>query len=547
MSVIRKLVLVCACALLLSSPVLSTAHRNVRADGASISLTFEFSPAKASYEPGESLTINFTAVNTMPKGDYNYGDLSYTEKITNISAHFGWMAPNAFAWNNVSGTSSWLAPEGKGTGVYPLHITVPANAALQTYSYFFRIEYMSNTPWGNITYIWGTDLTYHDFIVTNYPGTVNYLPYVTFEFSPAKTSYEPGEKLTINFTAVNTMPAGDYAYDNLAFMEKIMNVSAHFGWMAPNEFAWNNVSRTSSWLAPDGRGTGIYALHISVPANVTLQTYSYFFRIEYMSHTAAGNRTYIWGADHSYRDFAVTKANGVDYLPYIAIIALVLAAASIGVTIYWRRGKGAQSGVPGPTGPILSASEMSAQQAGIATYPVIRAAPGEGFPVEKGFIYLVKEKRPNISFAMFKEATDHGAKGMLVVREHPNRLKQMHEFEAAKILWLTRRVGVDHIDPTELSLLSLEITKFVQGMAKSVVLLEGLEYIITQNDFETVLRFVNHLHDFVLAHDCAVIVIIDPRVLSTRELALLERSARIVEPMTEKVEARETPSDEAFA
>jgi hypothetical protein len=55
------------------------------------------------------------------------------------------------------------------------------------------------------------------------------------------------------------------------------------------------------------------------------------------------------------------------------------------------------------------------------------------------------------------------------------------------------------------------------------------------------------LHDFVLAHDCAVIIIIDPRVLSTRELALLERSARIVEPMPEKVEVRETPSDEAFA
>jgi archaellum biogenesis ATPase FlaH len=72
----------------------------------------------------------------------------------------------------------------------------------------------------------------------------------------------------------------------------------------------------------------------------------------------------------------------------------------------------------------------------------------------------------------------------------------------------------------------------VQGTPKSVVLLEGLEYIITQNDFETVLRFVNHLHDFVLAHDCAVIIVIDPRVLSTRELALLERSARIVEPIS---------------
>jgi hypothetical protein len=165
-----------------------------------------------------------------------------------------------------------------------------------------------------------------------------------------------------------------------------------------------------------------------------------------------------------------------------------------------------------------------------ATYPVIHAAAGEHFPIERGFIYLVKEKRPNIAFAVFNEAMSHGAKGMLVVREHPNRLRQIHSFTATKILWLTRRVGVDYIDPTELSLLSLEITKFVGTAQKSVVLLEGIEYIITQNDFESVLRFVNHLHDFVLAHDSAVIIVIDPRVLSTRELALLERSARVVEP-----------------
>lgn len=359
---------------------------------------------------------------------------------------------------------------------------------------------------------------------------------ITFEFSPAKSSYLPGENLTINFTAVNTMPKGDYIYDNLAYMEKVTNVSAHFGWMAPNTFAWANVSRSSSWLAPDGLGTGVYALHISVPVNATLQTYSYFFRIEYMSHTAWGDITYTWGTDLTYHDFVVAKAttaqpnDKVDYLPYLAIIALALAAVSIGVTIYSRRGKGTEPVAPESPVVQASAADATSVHAGVATYPVIRATPGEGFPVEKGFIYLVKEKRPNISFAMFKEATDHGAKGMLVVREHPNRLKQMHEFEAAKILWLTRRVGVDHIDPTELSLLSLDITKFVQGMPKSVVLIEGLEYIITQNDFETVLRFVNHLHDFVLAHDCAVIVVVDPRVLSTRELALLERSARIVEP-----------------
>jgi archaellum biogenesis ATPase FlaH len=103
------------------------------------------------------------------------------------------------------------------------------------------------------------------------------------------------------------------------------------------------------------------------------------------------------------------------------------------------------------------------------------------------------------------------------------------------------------VDPTELSLVSLKISRFVEERDKTVVLIEGAEYLITQNDFETVLRFVNHLHDFVLAHDCAIVVVIDPRVLSTREVALLERSAKVVEPMEAGPEepSREPASTEA--
>ena len=55
------------------------------------------------------------------------------------------------------------------------------------------------------------------------------------------------------------------------------------------------------------------------------------------------------------------------------------------------------------------------------------------------------------------------------------------------------------------------------------------------------------LKDGALKPKEAVIVVIDPRILSTRELGLLERSARTVEPMPERVEGRGIPSDEVLA
>ncbi len=352
---------------------------------------------------------------------------------------------------------------------------------------------------------------------------------VTFGFAPAKASYAPGENVTIEFTVVNTMPSVGEPYDELASMVKVLNISARFSWMAPNEYAWKDVSAESSWLAPGGEGFGTYGLQFQVPADAQANTYTYVLKVEYLAHTYWGDIKYTWGGDMPYRDFVVsassaTQGDGkVNYVPYIAAMVLVLAVGAAGAVLYYKSQKGA------PTGAPPKAKGVGARGNG---YPVIHPVPGEHFPVERGFIYLVKEKRPYVAFQMFNEATSKGAKGMLVVREHPDRMMQLYKFDARKILWLTRRVGKDHADPTELSLLSHKISRFVDESGRSVVLLEGLEYMITQNDFETVLRFVDHLHDFVLAHDCAVIVVVDPRVLSTRELALLERSAKIVEPLS---------------
>jgi hypothetical protein len=364
---------------------------------------------------------------------------------------------------------------------------------------------------------------------------------VISDFSPALDAYDQGQNFSVMLTVTNAI---SYSPD---WTGKVMvtNISSYFSWFPPNTWLRKDVSSTSTWLSPSEFAT--FAMNVSIPANATARTHSYAFKVEYLWFTE--NTTWpvsegVWQSI-TYHDFVVVQPavtpppddNKADYTPFLIAVALLLVVGSAGAVLYHRRPKGngkKRTSLNGAEALGLAEAPVSSSSG----YPVILALPGERFPIERGFLYLVKEKRPGIAFAMFNEATTHGAKGMLVAREHPNRLKQLHEFDAAKILWLTRRVGVDHIDPTELSLLSLDITKFVEGNTKSVVLIEGLEYIITQNDFETVLRFVNHLHDFVLAHDSAVILVIDPRVLNVRELALLERAARIVEPV-EHIDTRQ--------
>jgi len=347
---------------------------------------------------------------------------------------------------------------------------------------------------------------------------------VVFDFADAKESYAPGENFTVDFSVTNSY------VNNSAniYTVEVTEVLAYFSWMGPNEWNTTNVSAQSSVLYPDEMSE--LSITYQVPDNATAKSYSYKFKVYYsLTSSAWGDMGVQYTETSLYRDLAVAEeepSDGeVDYTPYIIAVAVILAIGIVGAVLYYTTKK--------PGRPAAGADALGMAQApatGSSELPVIRTTPGERFPIERGFVYLVKEKRPGIAFAMFNEAVNRGAKGMLVVREHPNRLKQTHEFKAEKIVWLTRRVGEDHIDPTELSHLSMNISKFIEGNKKSVLLIEGLEYLITQNNFETVLRFVNHMHDFVLAHDCAIIIVLDPRVLSMREIALLERSAKIVEP-----------------
>ena len=349
---------------------------------------------------------------------------------------------------------------------------------------------------------------------------------LTFEFTDSRESYEPGDSFNLSFSVENS-------YGNVSgyyYYIKVVNISAYFSWMGPGAWTGVDLSNSSSTLYP-GEGES-YTAQFQVPSNLSAKDYGYKFKIIFdLWHTSWGYMSQDSTETILYHDFAVESVapvepenpdEQIDLLPILVAIVLVVAIGVAGAVLY------ARSGPHGPA-PAAVAAAASAQSVSSSELPTIAPAPGERFPIERGFVYLVKEKRPGIAFAMFKEAVDHHAMGMVITREHPNRLKQTHEFDATKILWLTRRVGEDHVDPTELTRLSMTISKFIEGTPKSVVLVEGLEYLITQNDFETVLRFVNHLHDFVLAHDCAVIIVLDPRVLSTRELALLERSARVVE------------------
>jgi len=56
-----------------------------------------------------------------------------------------------------------------------------------------------------------------------------------------------------------------------------------------------------------------------------------------------------------------------------------------------------------------------------------------------------------------------------------------------------------------------------------IILLDGLEYLITNNNFLTVLRFIQSLRDQVAINHSILMLAVNPSTLDPHELNLLEK------------------------
>lgn len=152
------------------------------------------------------------------------------------------------------------------------------------------------------------------------------------------------------------------------------------------------------------------------------------------------------------------------------------------------------------------------------------------YKLAPGRTYIVEESPPDISFDAFVNilsTVSDGSKktvGLAVSRQHPDLIRQKYGLEATPIFWLATRAGEDVISPTNLGILTNTLVRFVEENQDGVVLLDGLEYLISNNDFNKVLRVIDQVNDHISQSRSLMIVPVDPRAFSQKELALLERN-----------------------
>jgi two-component system cell cycle response regulator len=149
---------------------------------------------------------------------------------------------------------------------------------------------------------------------------------------------------------------------------------------------------------------------------------------------------------------------------------------------------------------------------------------GDDSAAKPGGSYLIREEKPVKSFKMFKKVMSNGNSGLCISRTHPNMLQDEYKLGKVPIKWLTTGKPEEYtLAPTLLPKITNVITDFIQNNSKSVVLLEGIEYLIDQNDFKSVLKMVHSINDAVMRGSSIFIMPLDPYILEKKELHILGR------------------------
>jgi uncharacterized protein DUF835 len=155
-------------------------------------------------------------------------------------------------------------------------------------------------------------------------------------------------------------------------------------------------------------------------------------------------------------------------------------------------------------------------------------APGSRSDIGGRGSYIVREPKAGRIFEIYRALTKAGNRGLCITRIHPDDLREKYGVQEAGFIWLSstqgkRAKGMAVTSPTELVDIASAIADFAGDGGNAVVVLEGLEYMISQNGFGSFLRFLQKVNEKIVLNNSYLLISANPSAIKEQEYKLLAR------------------------
>jgi hypothetical protein len=232
-------------------------------------------------------------------------------------------------------------------------------------------------------------------------------------------------------------------------------------------------------------------------------------------------------------------------LLWLAIAAVIAVVALVLAYVIWRtraeagRGKapaaggdserasgayaGTQPGVAGPEQGVAGASPPGAARSGLGVAPTGSPPPWPMVPMT-----MVTTSDPAQFWAMVARSGVPRDHLLVVSNEAPSLLATSFGLAGARFLRIARTEGMDHVSPADIDRLGDVIEHHLEGESNRAVVIHGIDKVIDSTSPRAVRRLVQILKEVAEASRGAVLVHLNPSVLPTGELPILEEGAVVI-------------------
>ena len=150
--------------------------------------------------------------------------------------------------------------------------------------------------------------------------------------------------------------------------------------------------------------------------------------------------------------------------------------------------------------------------------------------LKKGYSYLIDEEDGKKSLEVFSQYIKNKYHGLGITRTKPENIRFEYGLRTTPLLWMTTAETKEKtIRPKDTERLLLIIKNFVSEDSRPILLLQRLDYLITENNFESILKFTHELNDSIMASDCILLVSMNLDTLTKEQRSQLTQELRHID------------------
>ncbi len=156
--------------------------------------------------------------------------------------------------------------------------------------------------------------------------------------------------------------------------------------------------------------------------------------------------------------------------------------------------------------------------------------------LDEGYNYLIVSNEQKTAFEMFVSMLKSGCTGLSISTTFPDKLRKEHDMAQSEVVWLTDTSVADKktINPHRLEFEMMRMyASFVKNNPKSVIILDGFEYLVVENGFDKVFKFIKKINDLSSVNNATLFVPIGNDSLEPDQLGTLKKEFDKVVDMTD--------------